>query len=161
MTALSESSSLTIICDVFSLPISTYLLFSQVGKPILDSGPANSHKIYPPSKHASWHICGPTMSGPANRDTIYVCSKHASQHICGPTMSDPANHNIIYAQWSMVTSIRIAMYGFQLNWTLFRFSSLLRIYTQCTSTVDGQFLTSGPESFILFYFILKSMLMVC
>jgi len=25
-----------IICDIFSLPISTFLLFSQVGKPILD-----------------------------------------------------------------------------------------------------------------------------
>ena len=25
-----------IICDVFSLPISTYLLFSQVRKPVLD-----------------------------------------------------------------------------------------------------------------------------
>jgi len=37
MTALSESFSLTIICDVFSLLISTSLLFSQIGKPILDN----------------------------------------------------------------------------------------------------------------------------
>ena len=36
MTALSESFSFMIIHDVFSLPISTYLLFSQIGKPILD-----------------------------------------------------------------------------------------------------------------------------
>ena len=37
MTALSESFSLMIICDAFSLPISTFLLFSRVGKPILDN----------------------------------------------------------------------------------------------------------------------------
>src|SRR5882724_3132813 len=37
MTALSESFSLMIICDIFSLPISTFLLFSQIGKPILDT----------------------------------------------------------------------------------------------------------------------------
>src|SRR5882724_10947119 len=37
MTALSESFSLTIIHDVFSSPISTFLLFSRVGKPVLDS----------------------------------------------------------------------------------------------------------------------------
>jgi len=36
MTALSESLSLMIICDVFSLSIPTYLLFSQIGKQILD-----------------------------------------------------------------------------------------------------------------------------
>src|SRR5882724_1508993 len=36
-TALSESFPLTIIRDVFSLPISTFLLFSQVRKPILDN----------------------------------------------------------------------------------------------------------------------------
>ena len=36
MTALSESFSLMIIHDVFSLPISTFLLFSRVGKPVLD-----------------------------------------------------------------------------------------------------------------------------
>src|SRR5882724_11632130 len=36
-TALSESFPWTIIRDVFSLPILTYLLFSQVRKPILDS----------------------------------------------------------------------------------------------------------------------------
>jgi len=37
MTALFESLSLTIICNIFSLLISTYLLFSQIRKPILDS----------------------------------------------------------------------------------------------------------------------------
>src|SRR5882724_5034407 len=37
MTALSESFSLMIICDVFSLLILTSLLFSRVGKPILDN----------------------------------------------------------------------------------------------------------------------------
>ena len=36
MTALSERFLLTIICDIFSLPILTFLLFSQVRKPILD-----------------------------------------------------------------------------------------------------------------------------
>ena len=36
-TALFESLLLMIICDVFSASIPTYLLFSQVGKPILDS----------------------------------------------------------------------------------------------------------------------------
>jgi|SRR5882724_7506380 len=35
MTALSESFSLTIICEVFPLLISTFLLFSQVRKPVL------------------------------------------------------------------------------------------------------------------------------
>src|SRR5882724_6175498 len=35
--SLSESFSLTIIHDVFSLLISAFLLFSQVGKPVLDS----------------------------------------------------------------------------------------------------------------------------
>jgi len=39
MTALSESLCLTIICDVFSLLILTFLLFSWVGKPILDKIP--------------------------------------------------------------------------------------------------------------------------
>jgi len=38
MTALSESLSLMIICDIFSLSILTYLLFSWIGKPIIDSG---------------------------------------------------------------------------------------------------------------------------
>ena len=38
-TALFESVLLTIICDVFSASILTYLLFSQVGKPILDTEP--------------------------------------------------------------------------------------------------------------------------
>jgi len=37
MTALSESFSLRIICDVFPLPNSTFLLFSWVGKPVLDT----------------------------------------------------------------------------------------------------------------------------
>jgi len=37
MTALSESLSLMIIRDVFSLPILTYLLFSWIGKPVLDN----------------------------------------------------------------------------------------------------------------------------
>src|SRR5882724_9128653 len=37
MTALSESFSLTIIHDIFPLTIPTFLHFSQVGKPILDS----------------------------------------------------------------------------------------------------------------------------
>src|SRR5882724_2503144 len=37
MTALSESFSLTIICDVFPLMILTFLHFSQVGKPVLDT----------------------------------------------------------------------------------------------------------------------------
>jgi len=37
MTALFKSLSLTIIHDVFSLSIPTYLHFSQVRKPILDS----------------------------------------------------------------------------------------------------------------------------
>jgi len=42
MTALFENLSLMIICDVFSLSISTYLLFSQISKPILDSGALHS-----------------------------------------------------------------------------------------------------------------------
>jgi len=37
MTALFESLLLMLICDVFSLLIPTFLHFSQVGKPILDS----------------------------------------------------------------------------------------------------------------------------
>src|SRR5882724_1311413 len=37
MSALSESFSFTIIHDVFSLLILTFLLFSQVGKPVLDT----------------------------------------------------------------------------------------------------------------------------
>jgi len=36
MTALSESFYLTFIHNVFSWLISTHLLFSQIGKPILD-----------------------------------------------------------------------------------------------------------------------------
>jgi len=36
MTALLESLSLTIILDIISLSIPTFLLFSQVGKPILE-----------------------------------------------------------------------------------------------------------------------------
>ena len=36
MTALFESLLLMIICDVFSVLIPTYLLFSQVGKHIID-----------------------------------------------------------------------------------------------------------------------------
>jgi len=39
MTALFESFSLTFIHDVLSLLTSTYLLFSRVGKPILDNRP--------------------------------------------------------------------------------------------------------------------------
>src|SRR5882724_5745537 len=39
MTALFESFSLMFIHDVFSLLISTYLLFSQIGKPVLDNWP--------------------------------------------------------------------------------------------------------------------------
>src|SRR5882724_9611214 len=37
MTALFESFSLTITLDVFSLSIPTFLHFSQVGKPVLES----------------------------------------------------------------------------------------------------------------------------
>src|SRR5882724_12370090 len=37
MTALSESFSLMIIHDIFPLPISTFLLFSWLRKPVLDS----------------------------------------------------------------------------------------------------------------------------
>src|SRR5882724_2023280 len=36
MTALAESSPSTSIHNVFSWPISTFLRFSQVGKPVLD-----------------------------------------------------------------------------------------------------------------------------
>jgi len=39
MTVLSESLLPTLICDVFSLSILTYLHFSQVRKPILDTIP--------------------------------------------------------------------------------------------------------------------------
>src|SRR5882724_4011955 len=42
------------------------------------SNPANSNKINACSKHASQHICGPTMSSPANSNKSYACSKHAS-----------------------------------------------------------------------------------
>src|SRR5882724_8488354 len=42
MTALSGIFSLMIICDVFSLSIPTFLLFSQVGKPILDTKQENN-----------------------------------------------------------------------------------------------------------------------
>ena len=49
MTALFESFSLTIIHDVFSLPILTYLLFSWIRKPILDSG-------FPLISHFNTHI---------------------------------------------------------------------------------------------------------
>src|SRR5882724_340285 len=37
MTALSESLLLMLICDIFSLSILTYLHFSWVGKPVLDT----------------------------------------------------------------------------------------------------------------------------
>src|SRR5882724_8165206 len=46
MTALFESLSLTIICDLFSLLIPTYLHFIQVGKPILDSHLLQIPQIY-------------------------------------------------------------------------------------------------------------------
>jgi len=36
MTALSESSYLMSIHNIFSWPISTLFLFSQIGKPVLD-----------------------------------------------------------------------------------------------------------------------------
>jgi len=39
MTALFESLLLTIIHDLFSALIPTYLLFIQVGKPVLDTRP--------------------------------------------------------------------------------------------------------------------------
>src|SRR5882724_6001516 len=42
MTALSESFSMMIICDVFPLPISTFWLFSQIVKSVLDT--CHNHK---------------------------------------------------------------------------------------------------------------------
>jgi len=42
MMALFKSFSLMIICDIFSLLILTYLRFSWVGKPILDSSVTSS-----------------------------------------------------------------------------------------------------------------------
>ena len=45
MTALIESLLLMIICDVFSSSILTYFHFSQVRKPILDTGLLSSTKI--------------------------------------------------------------------------------------------------------------------
>jgi len=44
MTALFESLSLMIIHDVLSLLILTYLLFSQIGKPILDTRLTKEHR---------------------------------------------------------------------------------------------------------------------
>src|SRR5882724_2480076 len=61
MTALSKSFSLMIICDVFSLLLLTSLLFSQVGKPVLDTSFCNAcAKVKPmhkpvPKEHTSPH----------------------------------------------------------------------------------------------------------
>src|SRR5882724_9835035 len=63
MTALSESFSLTIICDVFSLPILTSLLFSQIGKPVLDT--QRHHSTYLPlTLHPSHSTPYPTSLTP-------------------------------------------------------------------------------------------------
>src|SRR5882724_2229870 len=62
MTALSESFYLTSIHNVFSWLISTFLLFSQIRKPILDRGPQTPE---PPLTFLTqhWHLIKQGWSG--------------------------------------------------------------------------------------------------
>src|SRR5882724_5299543 len=61
MTALSESFYLTSTHNIFSWLILTLLLFSWIGKPILDNGLSAQHMVKGP--HPTWtpHKGGPKM----------------------------------------------------------------------------------------------------
>jgi len=55
MTALSESCYLTSIHNILSWPILTFLLFSRIGKPVLDTVHAASRNLFcQEGVHVGW-----------------------------------------------------------------------------------------------------------
>jgi len=129
---------LTLICDIFSLLIPTYLHFSWVRKPILDRCQDLLDDVTldgrfgcSPFSHifmlqAYFHMCQmPAYSIPANlgRGNIlkphivlgpryyHVCSMCAGQHICSPTRSGPANRDKIYGHSKLPAAIYVGLLG--------------------------------------------------
>src|SRR5882724_5853995 len=75
MTALFESLFLTITLDVFSLSIPTFLHFSRVGKPVLDSQGHRLARCTEHLNHSPLQEDRPSLPGTLSdcRESIITC----------------------------------------------------------------------------------------